>query len=80
MYAFSSGIEAEKAIRSLIKDIFFKESLFIVTLEVVDILEFEPISSSSFSEEKDKSKALEETFMGVEEVKILYTNILWSMP
>ena len=56
---------------SLREDTFLKESLPIVILRIVGILEFEPILSFSLSSKEDKAIALEETFLDAKETETL---------
>ena len=50
---------------------FLEESLSMITLRAVDILESEPISSFLLSSKEDKAKASGEVFLEVEEVEML---------
>jgi len=51
-------------IESLEEDTFLEESLFVVTLEVVDVLEFEPMFFSLSSEE-DNAKTSRKAFLKI---------------
>ena len=52
------------------------ESLFVVTLRIVNVLEFKPIFFSSLSLGENKAKALRETFLEVEETETLFKKCL----
>ena len=65
--AFPSG----KAAGSLREDSFLKESLSIITLGAVGVLESEPTLSSSLSPKEDEDKALGEGFLEAEEAETL---------
>ena len=69
--AFPSGIGAGKAARSFRKGSLLKESLPVVTLGAVGILESEPMLSSSLSPEEDEDKASGEGFLEAEEAETL---------
>jgi len=48
-----------------------EESLSVITLEAIDVLESEPISSFLLFFQEDKPKTLEEIFLKAEEVETL---------
>ena len=76
----SSRIDAEKAAGSLRESTFLEESLLIITLGVVDVLESKLIFFSSVSPEKDKAIALGVIFLDIKEVETLlkeYLAIWW---
>ena len=56
-----------------------KKSLSVVIFGAVGILEFEPMLFSLLSSEKNKAKASGETFLKIEEIKILFEKylIMW---
>ena len=61
---------------SLREDTFLKESLPIVILRIVGILESEPILSFSLSSKEDKAIASEVIFLDAEEAEILFKSTL----
>jgi len=65
--AFSSG----KAAGSLRGGSLLKESLSVITLGAVDVLESEPMLSSSLSPEEDKDRASGEGSLEAEEAETL---------
>ena len=60
---------SEKAVGSFRRGSLLEESLLIIILGVVDILELESILFSTLSPEKDKDKASGEGFLEAEEAK-----------
>jgi len=69
--AFSSEIRVGKVAGSFRKDNLLEESLLVVTLGAVGILESEPILSSSLSPEKDEDRASGEGFFEAEKAETL---------
>ena len=71
-----SRIDIEKAAESLRESTFLEESLLIVTLGVVDVLESKLMFSSSISPGKEKSTASGETFLYIKKVETLFEEYL----
>ena len=66
--AVSPRIEIGKAVEGLRKGTFLKESLSVVILRILDILEFMFMFFSSLSSSEDKTTVSGETFLEAEEV------------
>ena len=82
---FSLGIRAGKVARSFRKGNLLEESLHIVTLRAVGILESEPTLFSSLSSKEDEDKASGEGFFEAEKAETLLEEHLamqqvWSLP
>ena len=73
---YPSGIRAGKVAGSFRKGSFLKESLPVVTLGTVGILESEPMLFSSLSPEEDEDKASGEEFLKAEEAETLLEEYL----
>ena len=69
--AFPSGIGVGKAVKSFREGSLLKESLPVITLGAVGVLELEPMLSSSLSSEEDEDKASGEEFLEAEEAETL---------
>ena len=69
---FSLEIKIEKATKSLREDTFLEESLSIIILKAIGILESEPIFFSLLFPKENKSKALKEIFLKAEEAETLF--------
>ena len=82
--AFPSGIETGRTAGSFRKDTFLEESLPVVALGVVGVLESSPMLSSSLSPEEDEEKTSGEGFLEAEEAETLLEEHLamqwvWSL-
>jgi len=69
--AFPSGIETGRTAGSFREDTFLEESLPVVALGVVGVLESSPMLSSSLSPEEDEEKTSGEGFLEAEEAETL---------
>ena len=74
--AFSLEIKVEKAARSFRKGNLLEESLPIVTLRIVGILESEPTLFSSLSSKENEDKASGEGFLEAEKAETLLEKYL----